>query len=286
MGPELSWEEASQQFACCEPLRIALDQRLRVISDDTILCSTYLAQSDSLQSCYTAVGDERELPMMAEDGDGEWVLAMSRRPKHRIIVEPHLPSCDPGSWPWSYVPFYESESDPYLRIFLKNSSTPLIDPLFPSDQIDLEGSIIRTIPVPLDPAKPLQVAVEKRFTALTRCAPGMDKLDLFAIYLTRFSYGRLVAYDRYHEAIRHCRELLRCTLPRDASLYLKGVVPAHKRAYTIVSKLGTIVEVEGNNRHKGMFVGVLGDTNIAQGLIVDEANEDLAWIVPVETIVL
>jgi hypothetical protein len=171
-------------------------------------------------------------------------------------------------------------------VALRNSVHPLEDPHFSSsDSKLLGGSILCHVTIPLNPAKPFELALEKRFIALARDLYGMDDIGMCAVYLTSFSYGNLISYDPYHEAIRHCRNTLTYTLPQYARHWCSEVAPEHRWRFQILAKLGADVIVRGHNKvEKGRLIGILG--SFTHGLINDARDEDVAWVVDMRRVIL
>jgi hypothetical protein len=279
--------EANHHFSCCTPLRSAIERRVSSSSYDTILCSTYLKQSDSVASCYIATGDGRELDEMAENGNEDWILVILRRPQTDHVLGPRKMSILPNklSW-WDVALDVTSESSVLCRTFLTASKEARNDPFFEeSDWKFLTEPATWIVHLPLDPIRPLVLNFERRFVELVWKIDGVQNMDMLAVYLTRFAYGPLTSYDMYHESIRHCRRYLTSTLALHAAAWLKEVKPEYRRTYLVVSRLGTEVTLRNNScPYEGRLVGVLGEPLMLYGLITTGAEHGGASVVPLENI--
>jgi hypothetical protein len=140
--------------------------------------------------------------------------------------------------------------------------------------------------LPLTAIKPIEIRLEKRFVALALDWCGLGHLEVLAIRLTNFSYGSLVYNAFYHEAIRHSRKCLLEILPAHATEWLKEVIPEQRRSYSIVSRLGTEVEIDDHEIDKGIFVGVTGEHAITHCLIMKGLRQRPAWVIPLDKIKL
>jgi hypothetical protein len=277
---------ADHRFGCCKTMRDAMEPRLGSFSDDAILCSTNLQQSKTPESCYIAIGDDRELAEMIKNGVDEWVLAVLKSPSPRKPVESTFLRRPPINWDIWGVPCYSLSRNRWLCTWLKRQVEAPPDPFFGThSHKELAGTVTNTLVLPLAAATtPMKIMLEKRFVALAAPWDGLHDLGRLAIYLTNFSYGHLVCNALYHEAIRHCRKCLLETLPAQAIEWLEDVIPEQRTTFSIVSRLGTKVEIYDHGINKGVLVGVTGRNLITHGLVMEGLTQHRAWVVPIEKI--